>query len=76
MESAVVRDSGKMLSPSLTILGLNLSLKLGRVSELTLQSQVTFNYHYDSASWTASQPASLPARLPRQTQSHSRAEQT
>lgn len=37
------------------------SFGLGSVSELTLQSQVTFNYHYDSAIWTVSQSARLPA---------------
>lgn len=37
------------------------SFRLGWVSELTLQSPVTFNYHCDSASWTASQSARLPA---------------
>lgn len=42
---------------------LNPSFRLGWVSELTLQSPVTFNYHYDSASWTASQSARLPACL-------------
>lgn len=43
--------------------GLNTSFRLGWVSELTLQSPVTFNYHYDSASWSASQPVSSPACL-------------
>lgn len=59
MEAEVVWDSGKALSPSL--MSLVPSFRLGWVSELTPQSPVTFNYRYDSASWTASQSARLPA---------------
>lgn len=57
--------NGSTRSVNLT---LNLSFGLGSVSELTLQSQVTFNYHYDSFSQLAC--------LPGPTWSHSRTEQT
>lgn len=57
MEAPGVCDSGKALS----LMSLNLTFRLGCVSEMTLQSWVAFNYRHDSASRTASQPARLAA---------------
>lgn len=63
MEAVVVCSLVKCSVPTLMTQGLYSSFKLGRVSELTLKSQVTFNYHHDSASWTARQSVFLPACL-------------